>query len=77
MLCDSIEAASRTLKEYTPEAIDKFVEGIVSGKERAGQMEDADITIHELNVVKTVLKTHLQQMHHGRVEYPKQRLRGR
>ena len=40
-------------------------------------MEDADITIHELNVVKTVLKTHLQQMHHGRVEYPKQRLRGR
>ena len=77
MLCDSIEAASRTLKEFTPEAVDKFVEGIVSGKERAGQMEDADITIHELNVVKSVMKSHLQQMHHGRVEYPKQRIRPR
>lgn len=73
MICDSVEAASRTLKEYTPEAFDSFVERIVSGKEKAGQLEDADITIHELNEVKSVLKIYLQQQYHGRIEYPKRR----
>lgn len=73
MICDSIEAASRTLKEYTPEACDRFVEGIVAGKEKAGQLEDADITIHDLNLVKSILKTYLQQLYHGRIAYPKRK----
>ena len=73
MICDSIEAASRTLKEYTPEACDRFVEGIVSSKEKAGQMEDADITIHDLNLLKSILKSYLQQLYHGRVVYPKRK----
>ena len=73
MVCDSIEAASRTLKEFTPEAFDHFVESIVSGKEKAGQLEDADITLHDLNLMKQMLKTYLQQIYHGRVAYPKRR----
>jgi hypothetical protein len=73
MVCDSIEAASRSLKEFTPEAYDRFVENIVAGKERAGQFEDADITIHDLNVMKRMLKTYLQQIFHGRVAYPKRK----
>ncbi|MBQ6199451.1 MAG: HDIG domain-containing protein [Bacteroidales bacterium] len=73
MICDSIEAASRTLKEYTPEACDRFVEGIVAAKEKAGQLEEADITIHDLNQVKSLLKTYLQQLYHGRVVYPKRK----
>lgn len=73
MICDSIEAASRTLKEYTPEACDKFVEGIVASKEEAGQMEEADITIHDLNLLKSILKSYLQQLYHGRVVYPKRK----
>ena len=71
MVCDSIEAASRTLKEFTPEAYDRFVESIVAGKEKAGQLEDADITIHDLTLMKRMLKTYLQQIFHGRVAYPK------
>ena len=71
MVCDSIEAASRTLKEFTPEAYDRFVEGIVAGKEKAGQLEDADITIRDLNLMKRMLKTYLQQIFHSRVAYPK------
>ena len=71
MVCDSIEAASRTLREFTPEACDRFVEGIVAGKEKAGQLEDADITLRDLNIMKRMLKTHLQQMYHNRVAYPK------
>ena len=73
MVCDSIEAASRTMKEFTPEAYDRFVENIVAGKERAGQFEDADITIHDMNLMKRMLKTYLQQIFHGRVSYPKRK----
>ena len=73
MICDSIEAASRTLKEFTPEAYDHFVEGIVAGKEKAGQLEDADITLHEMNLIKSMLKTYMQQIYHGRVVYPKRK----
>jgi len=73
MVCDTIEAASRTLKEYTPEAYDKFVEEMVAGKEKAGQLEEADISLRELSVMKSVLKQYLQQIYHGRVAYPKRK----
>ena len=73
MVCDSIEAASRTMKEFTPEACDRFVENIVVGKEKQGQFEDADITLHDLNLMKNMLKTYLLQIFHGRVSYPKRK----
>lgn len=73
MLCDSLEAASRTLNEYTPEAFSAFVEKIVQGKVDQGQLLNAEITIKELNEVKQALKAYLAQMHHGRVAYPAQR----
>ena len=73
MVCDSIEAASRTMKEFTPEACDRFVENIVAGKEKQGQFEDADITLHDLNLMKSMLKTYLLQIFHGRVSYPKRK----
>jgi len=73
MICDSIEAASRTLKEFTPEACDRFVENIVAGKEKAGQFDDADITLHEMKLIKSMLKTYIQQIYHGRVVYPKRK----
>ena len=69
MICDSVEAASRTLKEYTPASFDKFVEDMVAAKEKSGQFEHAEITIRELNIVKATLKTYLQQLYHERIEY--------
>ena len=36
-------------------------------------MEDADITIHDLNLLKAILKSYLQQLYHGRVVYPKRK----
>ncbi len=71
MLCDSIEAASRTLTEYTPEAYSAFVERIVAGKMEEGQFEHADISISELGTVKETIKQYIAQTHHGRVAYPK------
>ena len=73
MLCDSIEAASRTLKEYTPEAFDVFVENIVAGKMEEGQFEEAEISVKDLGIVKTALKNYLAQMYHGRIAYPKRK----
>ena len=73
MLCDSVEAASRTLKEFTPEAYSAFVERIVSGKMDEGQFDRADISISELGTVKETLKQYLAQIHHERVVYPKQK----
>ena len=69
MICDSVEAASRTLKEYTPASFDKFVEDMVAAKEKSGQFEHAEITIREMNIVKATLKTYLQQLYHERIEY--------
>ena len=73
MLSDSVEAASRTLKEFTPEAYSAFVERIVAGKMDEGQFDRADITISELGTVKETLKQYLAQINHERIVYPKQK----
>ena len=71
MLCDSIEAASRTIKASTPEAYSEFVEKMVADKMNAGQFDDSSISIRELNTVKESLKSYLAQLYHERVVYPK------
>lgn len=71
MLCDSIEAASRTLKAATPEDYSVFVEKMVEAKMSAGQFDEASISIRELNTVKETLKSYLAQLYHERVVYPK------
>jgi putative nucleotidyltransferase with HDIG domain len=71
MLCDAIEAASRTLTDFSAESISAFVEKMVGSKME--QFDDSEISLKELNVVKGVLKTYLAQAHHVRVVYPKRK----
>ena len=71
MLCDTPEAASRTLKDYSSKTVSDLVERIVKSKMDDGQFENADISIKELNIVKNVLKGYLQQIYHARITYPK------
>lgn len=73
MLCDSIEAASRSLKDYSPAAFDAFVEKIVAGKMNEGQFLEAEISVKDLEKVKEALKSYLSQMYHERIEYPKRK----
>ena len=73
MLCDAVEAASRSLKDYSQESISALVDRIVDGKSNDGQLTNSVISLHELNVVKDVLKSYLQQMYHSRVSYPKRK----
>lgn len=71
MICDSIEAASRSLSEHTPEAISKLVEDIVAGKIADGQFDDAEVTLRDLQIIKDTLKSNIAQVNHDRVKYPK------
>ena len=73
MFCDAVEAASRSLKDYSPESISGLVERIVNGKITDGQLVDADISLKEIAIIKEALKTYLKQMYHSRVAYPKRR----
>ena len=71
MLCDSVEAASRTLKDNSPETFSEFVENIVGSKIKMGQLDEAELSIKQLNIVKDVLKNYLGQIYHERVVYPR------
>ena len=73
MLCDAIEAASRSLKDYSPENISSLVERIVDGKIADGQLVDSDMSLREITTVKETMKTYIQQMYHSRVAYPKRK----
>ena len=71
MLCDAIEAASRSLKDYSKESISSLVNRIIDGKADSGQLSDSEMSIRDLNVLKEVISSYLQQMYHSRVVYPK------
>lgn len=71
MLCDAVEAASRSLKDYSGQNISALVDRIVDGKADDGQLSDSDISLREVNRIKEVMKSYLKQMYHSRVSYPK------
>ena len=73
MVCDTLEAASRTLKDNSPATFSAFVENIVASKMKIGQFDEADISIKELNTVKETLKSYLSQIYHERVVYPQRK----
>ena len=73
MLCDTIEAASRSLKDYSQENVSALVDRIIEGKVEECQLSCADISLRELNILKDVIKSYLMQMHHSRVAYPKRK----
>jgi len=70
MMCDSIEAASKSLKEPTSAKIDKFVENILNKQMEDGQFLNANITFKEIQAIKKVLKHKLANIYHLRIEYP-------
>ena len=71
MICDAVEAASRSLKDYSHESISGLVDRIVDGKAAEDQFDDADISLREVSTMKDTIKSYLQQMYHSRISYPK------
>ncbi len=70
MMADSVEAASKSLKNPTFMIIDEFVDKIVGGQMQANQFLNANITFKEIESVKKILKHKLTNIYHLRVEYP-------
>lgn len=73
MICDSVEAASRSLKDYSEQSISALVDRIVETKASENQFDDSDISLRELNVMKDEIKSYLRQMYHSRISYPKRK----
>lgn len=70
MMSDAAEAASKSLKEPTAQAIDTLIDRIISNQMDDGQFMNADITFKDLELVKKVLKKKLKNIYHLRIEYP-------
>ncbi|MCQ2145109.1 MAG: HDIG domain-containing protein [Bacteroidales bacterium] len=70
MLCDSVEAASRTQPDKTKESLEALVDKIIDGKISEGQLVDSDITMKELEKVRSVIKKYLIDIYHPRIAYP-------
>ena len=70
MMCDSVEAASKSLKDPTSTKINAFVDTIVAHQIEDAQFLNANITFKEIESIKKVLKHKLANMYHLRIEYP-------
>ena len=69
-MADTVEAASRSLPEYTEESISNLVNRLIDGQVSDGYFEDCPITFHDINVAKQVLIDRLKSIYHTRIQYP-------
>lgn len=70
MMADSVEAASKSLKNPTFPMINEFVDRVIAGQMAADQFINADITFKEIETIKKIFKQKLTNIYHLRVEYP-------
>ncbi len=69
MLADSVEAASRALKEPNFKSINDLVDKLVNYKLDQGQLKNSNITLKEIETVKSIFKKMLMSIYHVRIEY--------
>lgn len=72
MLADSVESASRALREPAPARIESLVTAITKKKLNDGQLDECSITLQQLHTVEESMIKSLNAMYHGRVKYPEQ-----
>ena len=70
MMCDSVEAATKSLDNPDTEQINSFVETIIDKQIKNKQFENCDITFKDIKTIKSVIKKKLSNIYHIRVEYP-------
>jgi len=71
MICDSIEAASKTLKNPTSSDFEHLVNSIIDKHLESGQFNHATISLKEISDIKKVIINRLINIYHVRIEYPK------
>jgi putative nucleotidyltransferase with HDIG domain len=72
MLADSAEAAVRTVKKPTPPRVEAAVRKVVDAKVADGQLDEADLTLADIERVIQVYSKMLSASYHNRVEYPEE-----
>ncbi|MBR1788191.1 MAG: HDIG domain-containing protein [Bacteroidaceae bacterium] len=70
MMADAVEAASRSLPEYTEESIGGLVGKIVDSQVAEGYFAQCPITFHDIDLAKQVLTQKLMTIYHTRISYP-------
>ena len=70
MMADSVEAASKSIKEPSALKIDALVEKIITHQMNSGQLDNADITLKQITQIKKIFKSKLRNIYHLRIEYP-------
>ncbi|GAA4781721.1 HDIG domain-containing protein [Olivibacter ginsenosidimutans] len=69
MMADSVEAASRSIKEPDAENISNLVDKIIEGKLIQGQLKNSDITMQEIEAIRAIFKRMLMSIYHVRLDY--------
>jgi hypothetical protein len=71
MLTDGIEATAHSLKEKTAVAFSEMIEYLVEQKIKSNQLINADLTLRDITILKSMLLEKLVSIYHVRIEYPK------
>lgn len=71
MMCDTVEAASRSMKEYTEKSICDLVNKLIDQQVAQGFFNDCPITFRDISIAKHVLIEQLKSIYHTRIQYPK------
>ena len=70
MMADTVEAASRSLKEYTEESISTLVNKLIDGQVAEGFFKECPINFRDIALAKQVLIERLKAIYHTRISYP-------
>ena len=70
MMADAVEAASRSLPEYTEESISSLVDKIIDSQVAEGYFKECPITFKDIATIKSVFKEKLKTIYHTRISYP-------
>ena len=70
MMADTVEAASRSLKEYTEETISQLIDRLIDGQVAEGFFKECPITFRDIAQAKGVLTDRLKSIYHTRISYP-------
>jgi hypothetical protein len=73
LLADSVEAASRTIKEPTPSRIEEVVHKVINNKFIDGQLDECDLTLRNLEKIAEVFIKTISAIFHGRLAYPEKK----
>ena len=70
MMADSVEAASRSLSEYTDKTIKDLVNTIIDSQIADELLQNSPLTFNDIGIIKTTFMNKLKTMYHTRIIYP-------